>query len=426
MRWYSKIAAAALAAVLQACATAPVAAPPPAAVPVAAEQRAPVTILVSIDGFRSDYLNRGVTPNLSRLAAGGVTGIMHPSFPSKTFPNHWTLVTGLYPDHHGITANKMEDAGRPKEVFTMQSDDPFWWNEAMPIWVDAEKAGIRTGTEFWPGSNVAVGGAKADKWPYTIAGGTRPSDWAQFNQVISGEQRVNAVIDWLRRPAATRPKLLTLYFDTVDTAGHTYGPDDKRTTEAVADVDKRIGELVDGLAALGQPANLVIVADHGMAGTSGEKTLAILGGLAPDDYHLVETGPYLSLTPAPGKEAKVEKALLGKHDHYECWRKGEIPARFHYGTNPRIPAIFCLAETGWQVSDKPGKAGDTGGNHGFDNMAPEMNALFVANGPAFRAGSTVQPFTNVDIYPLLRDLIGLPAKAGVDGNDAPFRDVLVR
>ena len=426
MRWYSKIAAAALAAVLQACATAPVAAPPPAAAPVAVEQRAPVTILVSIDGFRSDYLDRGVTPNLSRLAAGGVTGIMHPSFPSKTFPNHWTLVTGLYPDHHGITANKMEDSARPKEVFTMQSDDPFWWNEAMPIWVDAEKAGIRTGTEFWPGSNVAVGGVKADKWPYKIEGGTRPSDWAQFSQVITGEQRVNAILDWLRRPAAIRPKFLTLYFDTVDSAGHMYGPDDQRTTDAAADVDKRIGELVDGLAALGQPANLVIVADHGMAQVSGKRAISINNLVKAEDYHLVESGPYLSLIPTPGREAAVEKALLGKHDHFECWRKAEIPARFHYGTNPRVPAIFCLAETGWQVGEKDVDPDQIGGNHGFDNLSPEMNALFVANGPAFRAGAKVQPFTNVDIYPLLRDLIGLPVKAGVDGNDAPFRDVLVR
>ncbi|HWU94020.1 MAG TPA: ectonucleotide pyrophosphatase/phosphodiesterase, partial [Sphingomonas sp.] len=379
-----------------------------------------------IDGFRSDYLTRGVTPNLSRLAADGVTGIMHPSFPSKTFPNHWTLVTGLYPDHHGITANKMEDAARPKEVFTMQSDDPFWWNEAMPIWVDAEKAGIRTGTEFWPGSNVAVGGTKADKWPYKIEGGTRPSDWAQFNQVITAEQRINALIDWLRRPAATRPRFLTLYFDTVDSAGHTYGPDDRRTTEAVADVDRSIGALVDGLAALGQPANLVIVADHGMAQTSGKRSASIAGLVRPEDYHLVEAGPYLSLTPVPGREAVVEKALLGKHAHFECWRKAEIPARFHYGTHPRVPAILCLAETGWQVGDRDAERDGVGGNHGYDNLSPEMNALFVASGPAFRAGTTVQPFTNVDIYPLLRDLIGLPPKPGVDGTDAPFRDAMVR
>ena len=142
------------------------------------------------------------------------------------------------------------------------------------------------------------------------------------------------------------------------------------------------------------------------------------------DYHLVETGPYLSLTPAAGQEAKVEKALLGKHEHFECWRKSEIPARFHYGTNKRIPAIFCLAETGWQIGDKPPRAGAKGGNHGFDNMAPEMTALFIASGPAFRPGK-LPAFTNVDVYPLLRDLLGLPPKAGVDGTDAPFRDVLI-
>ncbi|MEP9361157.1 ectonucleotide pyrophosphatase/phosphodiesterase [Sphingomonas sp. KR3-1] len=424
MRWYSKIAAAALAASLPLYWSAPAAAQTAAAAP-AAEQRAPVTILVSIDGFRADYLGRGVTPVLTRLATGGATGPMHPSFPSKTFPNHWTIVTGLYPDHHGITANKMEDAARPDETFTMESDDPFWWNAAEPIWVDAEKAGIRAGTMFWPGANVAIGGTRAADWPHTLTGGTRPEDWAQFNQAITGAQRVNGVLDWLRRPAAIRPKLVTLYFDTVDTAGHTYGPDDARTTDAVAEVDRQIGMLVDGLKALGQPANLVIVADHGMAATSGQRTVVATDGLAPDDYHLVEAGPYLSLTPAPGKTAKVEKAMLGKHAHYECWRKAEIPARFHYGTNARIPAIFCLGETGWLVSNKPGKAKESGGNHGFDNMAPEMTALFIANGPAFKPG-VLPAFTNVDVYPLLRDLIGLLAKPGVDGSDAVFREVLRR
>ena len=424
MRWYSKLAAAALAAILQACATAPVAAPPPASAP-AAEARAPVTILISIDGFRADYLARGVTPNLSRLAATGVTAPMHPSFPSKTFPNHWTIVTGLYPDHHGITANKMEDASRPGEVFTMANDDPFWWNAADPIWVDAEKAGIRTATLFWPGSNVAIGGKKASEWPYEIEGGTRPSDWAQFNQAVTGEQRVNGVLDWLRRPAAIRPKLVTLYFDTVDSAGHSYGPDDPRTTQAAAAVDKLIGMLADGLAALRQPANLVIVADHGMAETRSDRTI-VLGQLAaPDAYHLVETGPYAGLTPLPGKEAAVEKALLGRHAHFECWRKSEIPARFHYGSNPRIPAILCLADIGWQIAEKPPTSRGVGGNHGYDNRAPEMTALFIASGPAFRP-ATLPAFENVDVYPLLRDLIGLPPKAGIDGTDAPFRDVLVR
>lgn len=423
MRWMTRLSAAALAALLQACATPPVQAPAPPAPVQQAEARAPVTILVSIDGFRSDYLERGVTPALSRLAAGGVTGPMHPSFPSKTFPNHWTLVTGLRPDRHGITANRIETPDR-KDVFTMATDDPWWWNAAMPVWVDAEKAGIRTATLFWPGSNVALGGEKAAAWPYTITGGTRPSDWQQYNEAVSDTQRVNGVLDWLRRPAAIRPRFVTMYFEEVDTAGHTYGPDDPRTTEAVAHVDKAIGALVDGLAALGQPANLIVVADHGMAATSSERVIPLDKIADPASYHIVEAGPYATLAPLPGEEKAVEAALLRPHDHMQCWRKGEIPARFHYGTNPRIPPLLCLAEIGWEIAPTAPKAARTGGNHGYDNMAPEMSALFVANGPAFQAGKTVPAFDNVDIYPLLRDLIGLPPVNGKDGSDAVFRAVV--
>ena len=422
MRWTSKLAAAALAALLQACVNAPASGPAPVA---AVESRPPVTILVSIDGFRADYLDRGVTPNLSRLAAEGASGPMRPSFPTKTFPNHWTLATGLRPDRHGITANKIEDPARPGETFTMETDDPFWWNAAEPIWVDAEKAGIRTGTLFWPGSNVAVGGTRGDKWPYPITGGARPHDWAQFSMVIDNEQRVNGVLDWVRRPARIRPAFLTLYFDTVDTAGHDFGPDDPRTTAAVAEIDARIGELAAGLAEMDQPANLVIVADHGMAVTRSDQILVLSQMLPEGSYRAVETGPYASLFALPGHEAEVEKALLGRHDHYDCWRKSEIPARFHYGTNPRIPPIFCLAEVSWQFAEKPPSSRKVGGNHGWDNAAPEMAALFIANGPAFRAAK-LPAFDNVDVYPLLRDLLGLPPVEGKDGSDAVFAGVLVK
>jgi predicted AlkP superfamily pyrophosphatase or phosphodiesterase len=412
------LAAASLTACTQTPPPSPLAA---ASVSVPTEARAPVTILVSIDGFRPDYLGRGVTPVLSRLAAEGVTGPMHPSFPSKTFPNHWTLVTGVRPDRHGIVANRMEDPADPENVFTMATDDPAWWNGAEPIWVAAEKAGIRTATQFWPGSNVAIGSTRAPEWPHDVHGGTRPADWQQYNEAISPTQRVNGVLDWLRRPAAIRPKLLTLYFEAVDTAGHRFGPDSPQVNEAAANVDAAVGALVDGLAAIDQPANLVVVADHGMAATSSARAVALDKLADPKLYHVVETGPYAALTPVPGRAAAVEKALLKPHDHMQCWRKNEIPARFHYGHNPRVPAILCLAETGWQVvattPDKP----QTGGNHGFDNMAPEMTALFIANGPAFARGRTLPAFDNVDVYPLLRDLIGLPGAAGVDGSDSVLR-----
>jgi len=414
------LAAATLA--LAACSTtAPGASAPPAPLVAAqgAESRAPVTILISIDGFRSDYLQRGVSPTLSQLAAGGVAGVMHPSFPSKTFPNHWTLVTGLRPDRHGIVGNRMESPER-KEAFTMATDDPWWWNAAPPIWVEAEKAGVRSAAMFWPGANVAFGGTKSEDG-HQAAQGTRPSDWVPFNQAINNTQRVNTVLDWLRRPQESRPKLVTLYFDEVDSAGHSYGPDSKQTNQAVTQVDAAIAQLLAGMKALGQPANLVIVADHGMAATSNERAIALDVLLDPKLYHLVESGTFASIAPLPGQTEPVEKVLLAAHAHMQCWRKAEIPARFHYGSNPRIPPILCLAEPGWLVlASAPRKPG-IGGNHGYDHMAPEMNALFIANGPAFAAGKLLPDFDNVDVYPLLRELLGLPAAAGVDGSAAVFR-----
>ncbi|WP_260921746.1 ectonucleotide pyrophosphatase/phosphodiesterase [Novosphingobium sp. 9] len=384
----------------------------------------PVVILVSIDGFRADYLQRGITPNLSALAAKGISAAMRPSFPSKTFPNHWALVTGEYPDHNGIVGNTFEDPRRPGETFTMKSDDPFWWDEAEPIWVAAEKAGIRTATMFWPGSNIGWGGTMAQHGYPVVTGGTRPEDWQQYNGAVDATQRVNAVLDWMRRPAAIRPRLVTLYFDTVDTAGHMYGPDDARTNDAIHDVDSHIGDLVAGLKAQGIKADVIVVADHGMAAISSQRVVALDKVADPALYRIVDSGPFASLQPTEGNTAKLEAALLAPHDHMQCWRKGEIPARLHYGTNPRIAPYFCLAETGWQIAATAPTEEKTGGSHGWDNAAPEMAALFVAAGPDIERKGALPAFDNVDVEPLVRDLLGLAPKPEADGNDAPFKAAL--
>ncbi|QNE30804.1 alkaline phosphatase family protein [Sphingomonas sp. NBWT7] len=391
-----------------------------------AERRQPVTILVSIDGFRPDYLDRGLTPNLSALAAGGVTGPMRPSFPSKTYPNHWTLVTGLRPDRHGITANSMEDPARPGEVFTMATDDPFWWDAAPPLWVSAQRAGIPAAAMYWPGSNVAWGGTRATEWPYAVTGGTRPTDWQQYSQQMPGSNRVRAVIDWMRRPAATRPRFVTTYFDIVDTAGHQRGPTSPEVNAAIAEVDGQIGELVAGLAALQQPANIVVVSDHGMSATSSDRVIALDTLVSASDARIVESGPYATFAPLPGREGAVAAALLKPHPHLQCWRKSEIPARFHYGINPRVPPFLCLAEDGWMTYKTAPTTPFSRGEHGYDNEAPSMRALFIANGPAFAAGRSIATFDNVSVTPLLRRLIGLPADPSLDGSDAPFQKVLKR
>lgn len=385
---------------------------------------APVVILVSIDGFRADYLDRGVTPHLSALAARGISATMRPSFPSKTFPNHWALVTGRIPDHNGIVANRFEDSRRPGETFTTASDDPFWWNEAEPIWVAAEKVGIRTATLFWPGSGIPWGGTQVDKpWPH-VEGGIRPQDWQHYDGAVTPVQRVETVLDWMRRPAPIRPRFVTLYFDSVDTAGHRYGPEDPRTTQAIADVDRSIGALVEGLRALGQPANLIIVADHGMAAISSERVIALDGMADPSWYRAIDTGPFATLAPTEGNAERLAEALRAPHDHMRCWPREAIPARLRYGTNPRIAPWFCLADMGWQILPTRPAEASTGGAHGYDNAAPEMAALFVAAGPGIAPRGRLAPFDNVSVTALLRDLLGMPADPGADGSDAPFRAAL--
>ncbi len=363
-------------------------------------QTRPVTILVSIDGFRADYLDRGITPNLSRLAAGGAKAAMRPSFPTTTFPNHYAIVTGLRPDRNGIVANSMEDAAKPGVTFTMANNDPFWWSQAEPIWTTAERAGVRTATMFWPGSNVAL-----DK--------VRPRDWWLYAKENSEAQRVDAVIDWLRRPAATRPQFVTLYFDTVDTAGHEHGPDAAETNDAIRAADAQIGRLTDGLATQGLSANLVIVADHGMAATSPDRVIELWKLAKAKDYRAIGYGPVVGLVPAKGREKRLEKALLKPHANLDCARKAELPPALHYGKSTRVPPIVCVARVGWLIlpapplPDRPLKAG---GAHGYDPANREMDALFVAHGPAFKPGIALATFDNVNVYPLLAHLLGVTPK----------------
>lgn len=412
MHWIRTLAAASIAGLLYACTTPPAIAPAPPAPPV--EQRAPVTILIGIDGFRPDYLDRGVTPVLSQLAAQGVRATMRPSFPTKTFPNFYTLVTGKRPDRHGIVGNRFEDPARPGERFTMAAEQPYWWDQAEPLWTAAEKAGVQTAVMFWPGSGIEIGGI-------------RPHDWQAFGMAVTGRQRVDAIIDWLRRPAATRPKLLGLYFDTVDTAGHHHGPDAPETNAAVAEVDALIGRLLRELATLDQPANLVFVADHGMAAVDENRRIQLDTVAAATDFRTLEEGPYAAIEPQPGRDAALAVALLKPHPHMECWRRTDIPVRLHYGRNPRTPSFLCLAKTGWTITTRPATEPlRPGGAHGYDPAAPEMAALFLAHGPAFVSGVTLPAFDNIHVAPLLRRLSGVPQAQDADGDPVILAPALKR
>jgi len=390
--------------------------PATGALPALPEQRAPVTILVSIDGFRPDYLGRGDTPALDAAATEGVSAAMRPSFPTLTFPNHETLVTGLRPDRHGIVSNTFEDAARPGVQFQISdakvSHDPFWWDGAEPLWVTAEHAGIPTATMFWPGSDAAIRGV-------------RPSIWVPYDAAVTSPQRVRFVLDWLRRPAPERPRFLTLYFDVVDKRSHNQGFFSAEKVAAIREVDAAILQLRQGLAALGQPANLVIVSDHGMAPVPPANRIPLSTAIDPARMRAILEGPLLYVFPLPGQPAPA--AIAGRHPHYQCWTRETLPRRFAYGRNPRVSPVVCLAETGWRFARDDAQP-DTyvRGDHGYDPADPAMLAAFVATGPAFARGRRLSTFDNVDVAPLLRDLIGLPGDPALDGTDRPFRQVLVR
>ncbi len=387
--------------------------------PRPAEHRTGPVILVSIDGFRADFLDRGLAPHLSALAASGVRArAMRPAFPTLTFPNHYTLVTGLYPDHHGIIHNRMVDPETgARYVYNdpATTADPHWWG-GEPIWVGAERHGIRTATMFWPGSDVAIQGV-------------RPSLWMQYDGKLTPAQRVDALLGWFDAPAAQRPAFATLYFDQVDHAGHDFGPNSPEVAAAAAQIDAAIGRLLDGLAARGlaDHADLVVVSDHGSAPTSEERLVFLDRIVDLEQAGLTMPGIVIGFRPAPEHRAEVEAALLAPHDHLQCWRKEHIPARLHYGSNPRVPPLVCAAEAGWMITSRDFDAQKKGhysrGEHGYDNAAPEMRAMFVAHGPSFRKGLVVPEFDNVDVYPLLTRLLGIPA-AKNDGNPATGRAML--
>lgn len=395
---------------LTSCASAPSTPPAVAAAPIApAAARTPKLLLVSIDGLRADMLDRGITPNLSRIAHDGVRARwMTPSYPSLTFPNHYTLVTGLRPNHHGIIHNSMQEErlGRFQVNLPEAVTDSRWWG-GEPIWVGAEKAGVRSATWSWPGSEAAIQGV-------------RPSQWRVYDPSVPLSARVEQVLAWVAQTDADAPRLVTLYMEQVDKAGHHDGPDSPEYAAAIVAVDTAIGQLLDGLAARGleEGTNVIVVSDHGMASVPDGQSIAVEDMIDPAIATNVSQGQSIGFAPLPGKQREAEKILLGAHANYDCWTRQTLPARWEYGSNPRIPPIICQMHEGWNALYRSRLAkrepGDRG-SHGYDNALPSMRAIFIARGPSFKQGATLPGFDNVDVYPLMTRLLDIPT-APNDGN----------
>ena len=381
-----------------------------------------ILILVSIDGFRWDYLEKFSPPALTKLAAGGVhaDGLI-PQFPSKTFPNHYTIVTGLTLAHHGIISNNIRDKEIPGE-FTLANrevqNDPRWWG-GEPIWNTAEKQGRKSAAMFWPGSEVVIGGM-------------RGTYWTPYDDDMPHAERVKRILDWLQLPEGQRPSFLTLYFSDVDSAGHSRGPDSDDVRNAVMRVDKSIGDLVAGVERIGMDdrVHYVIVSDHGMAQLSADRMIVLDDYLDVDPAEVIDWAPVLGMTPKDGDVDRVYNALKGKHPALDVYRAREIPDEYHLAGHPRLPAIVAIAKEGWFITSKreirrwgePDRHAP-GGTHGYDARLPSMHGLFIANGPRIKSGMRVREFENIHIYDLMCAVLGLqPAKN--DGDPAVTRDML--
>jgi predicted AlkP superfamily pyrophosphatase or phosphodiesterase len=386
--------------------------------PNTAEQQAKhYVVLVSLDGFRYDYPTKYGAKNLQVMAARGASAPdgMIPSYPSVTFPNHYTLVTGLYPDHHGIVANTFYDPVR-KESYSYTNPkttgDGSWYG-GTPLWVLAEQQGMRSACFFWPASDAEIQGK-------------RPSYYlAPYDDKYPDEKRVEQILAWLQLPPEKRPHFITLYYANTDHAGHAYGPDAPETAEAVKHVDELMGQLSEGIAASGLPVDLIVVADHGMETLQG-------GWVDLDkwaDLSQFETSGPLLYAKSDADAAKAYQSLLGESDTFKVYRRAQVPTYLHFNSNPRegdpivVPTGPYPIEARSPNSNGGAKMPPRGG-HGYDpRQMPSMKAIFFATGPDIRAGSTVASFENVNVYPLIAGILGLHS-GPIDGEIGVLQGIL--
>ncbi|MDZ4675188.1 MAG: alkaline phosphatase family protein [Gemmatimonadota bacterium] len=391
-----------------------------ACAPASSPAQHQAVVLVSLDGFRWDYLNRPEAVRLRELAARGVHAErMVQVFPTKTFATHYTMVTGLYPGEHGILANNIWDDAIG-ERFTLSNrtmvQDPRWWG-GEPIWVTAERQGLRTAPLFWPGSETEIQGA-------------RPSYWRPYDGGVSSERRIQMVLDWLSLPGDSAVTFATLYFAMTDDAGHNHGPNSPEVSAAIAAADAAVGMLVDGLAERGleNRVNVIVVSDHGMTELSGDRQIVIDRYIRMNRVQVVDWSPVLAIIPEPGYVEEAYRQLKGAHPNLQVYRKGEIPARFHYNDHPRVTPIVAIADEGWtittqaQLNRRP-KGQPWGATHGYDPELVSMGSIFVAAGPAFRRGETIPRFRSIDLYELTTSILKLTPAAN-SGNLDSARIVL--
>lgn len=358
----------------------------------------PTVVVVSFDALGDRFLDRDTLPAFHAMMRDGVRAPFRPEFPSKTFPNHYSMATGLTPGQHGIVVNSFFDPQRKATFLRTSASDGSWFG-GEPIWVTAERAGIKTAAFFWTGSEAEIGGV-------------RPSDWKPFDASVPDSVKIAQIMTWLRRPARERPRLIMLYSPVVDVPGHRYGPESPEAYAGVRAADRTLGVLRDSLSQLApRPIDLVVVSDHGLVAVPREHDVAMDSllprkGIIVDDEHATlsiwqdPAGPRVDLD-------SLANAYRRAVPHMRLFRPGEFPAEWRTEQNRRFGDVFMLADPGWEFVTTVPRSLYTLGEHGYAPDVPEMTGVFLAAGPSFRAGVRLRARENRTLHELLVHLLGV-------------------
>jgi len=381
-------------------------------------QKKPYVILISIDGLRSDFVEKYHAKSLQAYGKSGIIAdYMTSVFPSLTFPNHYSIVTGLYPAHHGLVDNTFFDE-KANATYTMSNKkmvaDPYWYG-GTPLWVLAEKQQMVTASFYWVASEAPIGN-------------TKPSYYYNYNDKIKIEKRIAKIKEWLSLPEKTRPHLITFYMPEVDDAAHNFGPDSKQAEAAVQYIDGVIKQMNEAVGSLNLPVNYILVSDHGMALVDSQNPIRLPKSVDPAKFY-VPSGSALLQLYAKDTAAIIPtyQALLKEANGYDVYLKNNAPKDFHYSNLDdrfnRIGDIILVAKLPYtfSLSGRPSSPG----KHGYDPRLPEMRASFLAWGPAFKSGKKINGFENVHVYPLIAKILGLQYdQKTIDGNLSVLKNTL--
>lgn len=368
-----------------------------------ASERPNPLLLISFDGFRYDYLSKAETPNFDEFIAQGVQaeGLI-PVFPSKTFPNHYSIVTGLYPENSGLIGNTMYDSslGKWYRISDRNAVENEKWYNGEPIWNTVEKQGLKAGTMFWVGSEAPVQQM-------------RPTHWKYYDSSMPFKARIDTVVQWLSAPDEKRVDFATLYFEHVDKMGHRYGTDSDSVKAAIKESDHLLGYLKSQMqqAGLWDKTNILIVSDHGMINQTADKVIELDRIIDPDDANRIIWSPVTLIQPKAGRENEIYQSLKQQAQHYRVFKKENLPDRYHLRNNPRVFDILVVADAGYTILSRDHKAefieSLPAAMHGYDPAAKEMQAIFMARGPAIKKNQTIGTFQNIHLYGLMAHLLQL-------------------